>query len=40
MSKLKIAIIVGTTRAARFGHKPAQWVQDIRPARRYRRGNR
>jgi len=29
MSKLKIAIIIGTTRAARFGHKPAQWVQDI-----------
>ena len=29
MTKLKIAIIVSTTRAARFGHKPAQWVQDI-----------
>jgi NAD(P)H-dependent FMN reductase len=29
MSKLKIAIIVGTTRAARFGHKPAQWIFDI-----------
>jgi NAD(P)H-dependent FMN reductase len=29
MSKLKIAIIVSTTRAARFGHKPAQWVQNI-----------
>src|ERR1700726_3097360 len=29
MSKLKIAIIIITTRAARFGHKPAQWVQEI-----------
>jgi NAD(P)H-dependent FMN reductase len=29
MSKLKIAIIISTTRAARFGHKPAQWVQNI-----------
>ena len=29
MAKLKIAIVVGTTRAARFGHKPAQWVQGI-----------
>ena len=29
MAKLKIAIIIGTTRATRFGHKPAQWVQDI-----------
>jgi NAD(P)H-dependent FMN reductase len=29
MSKLKIAIIVGTTRAARFGHKAAQWIFDI-----------
>jgi NAD(P)H-dependent FMN reductase len=29
MSKLKIAIIISTTRAARFGHKPAQWVHDI-----------
>jgi NAD(P)H-dependent FMN reductase len=29
MSKLKIAIIIGTTRAARFGHKPAQCVRDI-----------
>ena len=27
--KLKIAIVVGSNRAARFGHKPAQWVQDI-----------
>ena len=29
MTKLKIAIIISTTRAARFGHKPAQWVQEI-----------
>jgi NAD(P)H-dependent FMN reductase len=29
MSKLKIAVIIGTTRAARFGHKPAHWVRDI-----------
>jgi NAD(P)H-dependent FMN reductase len=29
MSKPKIGIIISTTRAARFGHKPAQWVRDI-----------
>jgi NAD(P)H-dependent FMN reductase len=29
MKKLKIAIIISTTRAARFGHKPAQWVNGI-----------
>jgi NAD(P)H-dependent FMN reductase len=29
MAKLKIAIVIGTTRAARFGHKPAQWIQVI-----------
>ena len=29
MSKLKIAIVISTTRATRFGHKPAQWVKDI-----------
>jgi NAD(P)H-dependent FMN reductase len=29
MSKLKIAIVISTTRAARFGHKPAQWLKDI-----------
>ena len=29
MSKLKIAIVISTTRAARFGHKPAQWIHDI-----------
>jgi NAD(P)H-dependent FMN reductase len=29
MSKLRIAIIISTTRAARFGHKPAQWVKEF-----------
>jgi NAD(P)H-dependent FMN reductase len=29
MSKLKIAIVISTTRATRFGHKPAQWIRDI-----------
>ena len=29
MSKLKIAIVISTTRAARFGHKPAEWVKSI-----------
>jgi hypothetical protein len=29
MAKVKIAVIVGTTRAARFGHKPARWIADI-----------
>ena len=29
MAKLKIAIVIGTTRAARFGHKPAQWIREI-----------
>jgi NAD(P)H-dependent FMN reductase len=29
MGKLKIAIVISTTRATRFGHKPAQWVRDI-----------
>lgn len=29
MAKVKIAVIVGTTRAARFGHKPAQWIAGI-----------
>jgi len=29
MNKLKIGIIMSTTRAARFGHKPAQWLRDI-----------
>ena len=29
MAKVKIAVIVGTTRAARFGHNPAAWIADI-----------
>src|SRR5476651_576697 len=27
--KLKIGIIISTTRTTRFGHKPAQWIRDI-----------
>src|SRR5260221_5923047 len=33
MAKLKIAIVISTTRAARFGHKAARWVADIAAAR-------
>jgi NAD(P)H-dependent FMN reductase len=33
MAKLKIAIVISTTRATRFGHKPAQWVKDIAAGR-------
>jgi NAD(P)H-dependent FMN reductase len=29
MAKPKIAIIISTTRAARFGDKPAKWIYDI-----------
>ena len=29
MAKVKLAIIVGTTRAARFGDKPAKWIYEI-----------
>src|SRR4030095_7087653 len=29
MAKVKIAVIVGSTRAARVGHKPAEWIADI-----------
>jgi NAD(P)H-dependent FMN reductase len=29
MAKVKIAIIISTTRATRFGDKPASWVHDI-----------
>jgi NAD(P)H-dependent FMN reductase len=29
MSKLKIGIVISTTRTARFGHKPAQWIRNI-----------
>jgi NAD(P)H-dependent FMN reductase len=34
MSKPKIAIVIGTTRATRFGHKPAQWIHEIASARK------
>ena len=33
MAKPKIAIIISTTRAARFGEKPAKWIRDIAAAR-------
>ncbi len=29
MAKIKIAIIISTTRATRFGDKPARWIKDI-----------
>jgi NAD(P)H-dependent FMN reductase len=29
MSKLKIAVILGSTRDSRFGHVPAQWIFDL-----------
>ena len=29
MAKAKIAVIISTTRAARFGDKPAKWITDI-----------
>jgi NAD(P)H-dependent FMN reductase len=29
MNKLKIGIVISTTRATRFGHKPAEWVKSI-----------
>ena len=29
MAKVKIGIIISTTRAARFGDKPAKWIKDI-----------
>ena len=29
MAKVKVAVIVSTTRAARFGHKPAEGIADI-----------
>src|SRR5262249_61907093 len=34
MAKVKIAVIVGTTRAARFGHKPEHWIADVAAQRR------
>ena len=33
MAKPKIAIIISTTRAARFGDKPAKWIHGIAAAR-------
>jgi NAD(P)H-dependent FMN reductase len=33
MSKPKIGVIVGSTRAARFGDKPAEWIANIAKAR-------
>lgn len=33
MSNPKIAIIISTTRAARFGDKPAKWIHDVAAAR-------
>lgn len=33
MAKPKIAIIISTTRATRFGEKPAKWIRDIAAAR-------
>jgi NAD(P)H-dependent FMN reductase len=29
MEKFKIAVIIGSTRATRFGDKPARWIDDI-----------
>ena len=33
MAKVKIGIIISTTRAARFADKPARWIKDIASAR-------
>ena len=33
MTKPKIAIIIGTTRASRFSEKPARWIHAIAAAR-------
>jgi NAD(P)H-dependent FMN reductase len=33
MAKPKIAVIISTTRAARFGEKPAKWIHDVAAAR-------
>ncbi len=32
MSKLKIGVIIATTRATRFGHVPAQWIYELAKA--------
>ena len=29
MAKPKIAVIISTTRATRFGERPAKWIYDI-----------
>jgi NAD(P)H-dependent FMN reductase len=29
VSKLKIAVIISSTRPTRFGDKPAQWIKDL-----------
>jgi NAD(P)H-dependent FMN reductase len=29
MAKVKIGIVISTTRAARFGDKPAKWIEDV-----------
>lgn len=33
MSKLKVAVIIGSTRDNRFGDKPAQWIYELAKAR-------
>src|ERR1700704_1021452 len=33
MAKPKVAVIISTTRATRFGEKPAKWIHDIAAAR-------
>jgi len=33
MANPKIAVIIGTTRATRFGEKPAKWIHEISAAR-------
>src|SRR5688572_9182871 len=33
MSKPKIAVVIGSTRATRFGDKPAEWIANIAKAR-------
>src|SRR5882724_6194339 len=35
MANPKIAVIIGTTRATRFGEKPAKWIYEISAARAY-----
>jgi predicted signal transduction protein with EAL and GGDEF domain len=33
VAKPKIAVVIGTTRATRFGEKPAKWIHAIAAAR-------